>query len=665
LKKNNNFYIYTNINNFLMKENDIKEDENKEVENKEKNMELLSAILTKTDRRPSLNTLYESVNSLNSEMSSEEDTEKMISDLQQKVILLEKNNKDLHSKIEELTKKNMDSNSLMMRLSLVGMRKRFGFKDSLTKAQDDSVKLAEIIKEKDDLQAMNEKMLDLLTDKELENEDLLEKLENNRLEAKLEHEKSLEKIQALEDKIGMLENSKSGGYDIDDVVNEYNTYKERLKKQVNEYSKNEENLKQEIDLKERTIQRLKEEIQGLESENLQLASQSEKKDELNEKDIVEIEQLKHENDKIKRELTFLDEKLKLSEENTKKLNQTHENQINDFQKQIENEQNYLKIYKENKSKEIDLLKTELSKNSREINMCNKKIELTEKILNAQKEKNFMIQNKLDKKSKELQDMNEYTKKLLTNKDNLLTQYEKKIEEITKDKFNLISQNKELLDKIKSKSEEINYGTNLADILNEDEESKENKEDAKFYIQENKLLNEEMKDLKEQLATQAKELVELNSLDKEVVRLKAQNESLTNENKNIKSQLEEAKKKELIEETNKLKSQFSSVILRFKKKPKGKLENKLEKLVYEKQLNALKKLKEDEKKDYETQIKKLQMELVMLKLKNKGQQTKNDVIIDGYKGLVKGLSSDFVKKYLIYIEGFIILILILIIKIMKK
>ena len=243
MKKNNNFYIYININNFLMKENDIKEEENKEVENKEKNLALLSTIITKTDRRPSLNTLYESVNSLNSEMSTEEDSEKIISDLQQKVILLEKNNKDLHSKIEELTKKNIDSTSLMMRLSLVGMRKRFGFNDSLTKVQDDSVKLAEIIKEKDDLQAMNEKMLDLLTDKELENEDLLEKLENNRLEAKLDHEKNLEKIQALEDKIGMLENSKSSGYDIDDVVNEYNTYKERLKKQVNEYSKNEENLK--------------------------------------------------------------------------------------------------------------------------------------------------------------------------------------------------------------------------------------------------------------------------------------------------------------------------------------------------------------------------------------------------------------------------------------
>jgi hypothetical protein len=601
-------------------------------------------------------------------MSNEEESEKIISDLQQKIILLEKNNKDLHTKVEELTKKNIDNTSLMMKLSFVGMRKGFGSKDTLTKVKDDSVKLAEIIKEKDDLQAMNEKMLDLLTDKELENEDLLEKLENSRLEAKLEHEKSLERIQTLEDKIETLENSKSSGYDIDDVVNEYNTYKERLKKQVNEYSKNEENLKQEIDLKERTIQRLKEEIQGLETENLQLANQSEKKDELNEKDIVVIEQLKHENDKIKRELTFLDEKLKLSEENTKKLNQNHENQINDFQKQIENEQNYLKIYKENKSKEIDLLKNEISKNSREINMCNKKIELTEKILNAQKEKNFMIQNKLDKKSKELQDMNEYTKKLLTNKDNLLTQYEQKIEEITKDKFNLISQNKELLEKIKSKSEEINYGTNLADILNEDEENKENKEnkeDVKFYIQENKLLNEEMKELKQQLATQAKELVELNSLDKEVVRLKAQNESLTNENKNIKIQLEEGKKKEMQEETKKLKSQLSSALLKFKKKPKKNLGNKLEKLVYEKQLNALKKLKEDEKKDYEAQIKKLQMELVMLRLKNRGQQTKNEVIIDGYKGLVKGLSSDFVKKYLIYIEGFIILILILIIKIMKK
>ena len=111
----------------------------------------------------------------------EEDRSKIILDLQQKIILLEKNNNDLKAKNEELTKNNNEKNSLMARISLVGLRRGFAFQNTLNKIQNDSVKLAEIIKEKDDLQEMNQKMLDLLTDKEIENEDLLQKIENIKL----------------------------------------------------------------------------------------------------------------------------------------------------------------------------------------------------------------------------------------------------------------------------------------------------------------------------------------------------------------------------------------------------------------------------------------------------------------------------------------------------
>ena len=633
-----------------MEVNTLKEEE----ENKNKS-EIFTSLTKKVHKRR-----YSTVTT-ESDTVDEEDPEKIISDLQQKLILLEKVNKDLQAKNEDLTKKNIEKNTLMTKMSLVGLRR--GFATSEKNEQDDSIKLAEIIKEKDDLQEINEKMLDLLTDKEIENEDLLEKLEKNKLEAKLENEKNLEKIQNLEDKIQMLESSKSiaRSSEIDDIINEYNNYKERLKKQINEYSKNEDNLKEQLEMKERTIQRLKEEIQGLELENLHLTNQSEKKDEINEKEVLEIEQLKHENDKIKREMTFLDEKLKIAEENALKSKKTHESEISDFQKQIENEQNYLKSFKESKSKEIDLLKKELNKNSREINLYNKKIKLTEKKLNDEKEKNFMIQNKLDKKSKELQDINDYTKKLLSNKDILLSKYEEKIKEIIKDKNNLISQNKELLERIKTKNEDTST-TNLAEVLNEDEDN--NKDNIKFYIQENKLLNEEMKELKEQLTSQTKELVELNSLDKEVVRLKTQNESLINDNKDIKNQLEEIKKKEKLAEVAEKRNQLAQFFFRFKKKPIKSIDNKMEKLIYEKQLNALKKMKEDEKKDYEEQIMKMKIELAMLKFKNSTEQKKNDFVLSGYKNIIKWLSNqNHTKNYLIFIVG--IIILICAIKLVKK
>ena len=596
--------------------------------------------------------LYETVNEDNYDLNDdEEDPEKVIADLQEKVMRLEKMNKDLRSKNEGLKKNNIENNSTMNRMSLVGLRRKFTSQGNFNEVQNDSVKLAEIIKEKDDLQEINEKMLDLLTDKELENEDLLQQLENYKLEMKIEKEKNLEKIQNLEDKIVALENSKEGSggaFDIDDIINEYNNYKERIKKQINEYTKNEEDLKQQIEMKDRAIQRLNEEIQGLELENLQLVNNSENTNKIKEKGFLEIEQLKSENDKIKRDMGFLEEKLKMAEDNAEKSNKFHENEIINYQKRIEDEQNNLKIYKENKAKEINLLKTEITKNNREISLCSKKIEMTEKMLDDEKQKNFMIQNKLDKKVKELQEMNEYTKKLLTNKENLLSQYEEKIDEITKDKNNLVTQNKELLEKLKTKNDENTGeggGTNLAELINEDEDIKE---ELQHYIQENKLLNEEIKNLKEQLSTQAKDLVDLNSLDKEIEKLKAQNEALMNDNKEIKKELEEEKKKkeeDVIPQPRQ--REYTLMALEKKKVTISKkatlLENEIEKINLEKQLNALKKMKDDEKKDYEEQLEKIKLELAMLKVKNLNQTYEMESLLVKYRNTIKSIASQCKKK----------------------
>ena len=638
-----------------MKENSIEQtEENKGKLSSDMITDLSSSSLDKKETRSE---------SIENDNIKEEDHPKIILELQEKIIILEKENNDLRTKNENLTKNNIEKNSIMAKMSLVGLRRGFAFQDTLDKVQNDSVKLAEIIKEKDDLQEINEKMLDLLTEKEIENEDLLQKLENYKLEFELENEKNLEKIQILEEKIVNLENSKKNEFnasEMDGIINEYNNYKERLKKQMDEYFKNEGDLREKLNVKDRTIQRLKEEIQGLELDNLQLVSQSKNNDKINEKEIIEIEQLKSENEKIKREMGILDEKLKLTNENAQKENKLRENEINEYQKKIENEQNYLKIYKENNLKEINLLKNEIAKYNKEINFYNKKIETTEKLLNEEKQKIANIQNKLDKKTKELQEITEYSKKLLANKDNLLSQYEVKIEKITKDKNDLIAQNKELLEKIKLKNEEGSSATNLADILNEDKNNNNNnneiimnnKEDLELYAQESKLLHEEIKELKLQLNSQAKELVELNTLEKEVLRLRTENENLINDNKTIKNQLREQKKKE------------EQIILTTKKKQltkavrglRRKSIHKFDKLIYEKQFDAFKKLKEDEKKYYEEQIKKLKKENDLLKIKNTNQQNKLDSLLSIYKNKIKLIYNKYIKKYLIYIICAIILLI---------
>ena len=603
------------------------------------------------DKKESSNSISELIK------EKEKAPEKIISDLQQKVFLLEKMNNDLKTKNENLTKNNTEKTTLMMKISLANMRRKF----PIGQNQDKSIQLAEVIKEKNDLQQINEKMLDLLTDKEIENEDLIEKLENNKFEAKLENEKYLEKIKNLEEKIQELENLKGNGgnnNDIDEIIHEYNNYKERLKRQINDYIKNEGNLRHQLDTKDMTIQKLNEEIQGLQEENLQLINQTKKSDKINESEMIEIEQLKSENDKIKREMSFLGEKLKIAEENTKNEIKSHDNDINQFHKKLVEEENYMKLYKESKSKEINLLKNEITKNNREIDYYFKRLELYGKMLDDEKLKNSEIQNKLDKKSKELQNMNECTKKLLSNKDNLLSQYEETITKITNDKNDLISQNKELLEKIKSKNEQNNPGISLEEIINEDEKNN-NKEELQHFMQENKLLNEEIKGLKEQLSIQAKELIDLNSFEKEIVKLKAENEILTNDNKEINKQLEEHKKKEEQELLEKKKMELIKAVKSLKKKPVLKSQN--DKNNYERQIEALKKLKEEEKNDYEEQIKKLKLEIALIKLQNMKHQRKNDEILNNYKNMVKMASNQSIKKYGFF---FICALIILIVAIKK-
>ena len=613
--------------------------------NEEQKKTTLSELISKTNTFP-----IQKTDSNESDIMKEEDPQKTILDLKEKIFLLEKKNNDLKTKNENLTKNNVSKSALLMKMSLVGMRRGFASQSSFNQAQNDSIKLAEIIKEKDDLQEINEKMLDLLTDKEIENEDLREKMDSYKLETKLENEKYLERIKNLEEKIELLEESKGNdnNYEIDSIIHEYNNYKERLKRQINECIKNEGDLKEQLERKDRTIQKLNEEIQDLEAENLQLVNQSKSKDKINEKEDIEIEELKSENNKIRRELDVLGEKLKEAKENAKNQNKSHDEEIMEYQKKIESEQKYLKNYQENKSKEINSLKNEITKNNREINFFSKKIDLAHKMLDDEKQKNSEIQNKLDKKSKELQEMNEYTKKLLSNKDNILSQYEQEIEKMKKDKNELISQNKELLEKIKS-----NEGTNLAEIITEDNENNI-KEDLEHFSQENKLFKEEIKSLKEQLREQAKNLVDINSLDKEIVRLKGENEILINDNKAINKKIEELKEKEEQALLESKKKELVKAIRSLRSKPI--LRSQPKNINYEKQLEALKKLKDDEKNDYEDQIKKLKMEIALLKLKNLKQQHKNDSLVNNYKNIIKAASLPYVKKYSIYIVGFILLII---------
>ena len=196
--------------------------------------------------------------------------------------------------------------------------------------------------------------------------------------------------------------------------------------------------------------------------------------------------------------------------------------------------------------------------------------------------------------------------------------------MAKEKNELITQNKELIDKLKTKSEDTVHMKSLEDILVEEEQ----KENLDFYIKENQLLNEEINGLKEQLIAKGKDLNEVNKLNEENYNLKIKNEEIKNENEIIKNQLEEYKKQEIKNKLFATKKLLSESIIKLRSVNKD-----LDKNNYEKQINAIKKLKEEEKENYENQIKKMRMELTILKMKNKSQEQ----IIKNTKEKIKNLS----------------------------
>jgi chromosome segregation ATPase len=243
----------------------------------------------------------------------------------------------------------------------------------------------------------------------------------------------------------------------------------------------------------------------------------------------------YENEKLKSENFMLQDKLKSNEEKNQLIIKSKDEEINTLNEDIEfNKKNTSKKLEE-KNKEINLLKDEIIKCNRDINNLIKKNDVFEKEDREMKEKNNILQTKLDKKTKELQDINDSAKKLIENKENLIKEYGDKIDELMADKNQLIEQNHELLDKVKNMNT-----SNLGDILGEEEENENNDNNGNNNNYENILLTSEIKALKEQLENQANDLVSLNAMEKEVSRLKLENEKLEADYKALKDQIKKNK-----------------------------------------------------------------------------------------------------------------------------
>lgn len=152
-------------------------------------------------------------------------------DIQKQIVLLEKTNKDLKNKVESLKKNQKFNNNVLDRLASFDLRKKFELKNS---NDNDSIKWAMINKEKNELQEINEKMLYMLTEKELENDDLNEKFENFKLEVKIQNKELVDKIKQKEE--GDLSKKLS------DVIKEDNNNEKNSEEKIEDINKYKDDL---------------------------------------------------------------------------------------------------------------------------------------------------------------------------------------------------------------------------------------------------------------------------------------------------------------------------------------------------------------------------------------------------------------------------------------
>ena len=590
--------------------------------------------------------------------SKEVDVFQTIEELNQKNLLLEIENQNLKKKSESNSEDKKTNKKMWWKLAFIGMKNKFKLKTDVSKVQSDSAKIAEIIKQKDDLQEINEKMIDMLTEKEIENENLNHEYEQYKAQYKVEvqcqNEKYLKEIEYLENRIQELQASKKENQ-VFDVLKDYDEQMDNFKKQITDYENQQKELLYQINDKDQKIDDLNRTIKNMEMDYLSLSNKIDDQDKINMEGINDNILLQEENKSLKMEIRSLKDTI---EKKRKEIEDLEEDQI----KQLEikqQEMDRLKGIIENKAEEIEKLETQNNSLTIGFREKNSQIIKIKEDLDEEKRKNTAIEEKLKKNTKELIEMKDYYNKFKTNNEKSLKEYEEKLDEIRENNKNLLQQNKELLAKIKENNTEKKEEDNLADILEEEEEREKQEklgtnyrqsEEINYYKNENKLLTEEIKGLKEELSNNAHALIELDNLEKNLEKLKMENDELSNENKELKNKLEKEKQNKLEKKdtltdiqkqdsSSKLLKTFRKVsnLVSLVKKESSKVYNaELDKIKLQQDIELLKKLNKEAKEGYEKQIENLKNSILMMKIKYSDMEMEKDKQILKYQNTFKAI-----------------------------
>ena len=582
--------------------------------------------------------------------TEEPDYKRIVSELEKRIQQLEGENKLLTSenellkkgeKVKEGNEKEKEKggvigkfdksavaeNETFRRMTLIETRR----KSALNPLRNDpGLQLAILMKEKSDLQEINEKMLNMLTEKEVENKDLREEYNNFKEETKENEDKFIEHIQNLEDELEILKANPGAGNveGIEQLIAEYNEYKNRMEKEIANYKSSQELLNQELEDKTQTLQKMKADIQRLEMDNLQFINKESSKEESAEQ-LNTYNNLISQIEVLKLKLRDAEDKAAMHEDNSTSILQQKDEEIKELSKRYEELQNTLKQGKEDSLAQSERLNQELNQKARDTEIFNKKIDGLQKELDDKTKALAELKALFEKKSQELLSMNENTSRLLETKETTIKQYESKLAEMTEDKTSLIEQNKELLDKLSGKAT-----NSLNDLLESD-----NKGSTGTQSMENKLLHEEIKALRDRLEVQANDLVTLKSLEEQLKAVKEQNEKLAKECDSLRKNKEEEKddlmKASLEKKTHDRwakRQSFMPTEIPFANT-----------IVLKREIDMLKQMKDNDNKYFQDQIEKLQTDLANERVKALTQNLENEQLIINYRNIINTVKIQCKKQ----------------------
>ena len=185
-------------------------------------MPKIHSLLRKNLERIDENDHEENYNSTNNENKDDfevnKNSQEIISDLKEKI-------KELENQIINLRKKNesFENDFKLKRFSCIGTRRKIFIG---LNGENNNIEISKLIKEKNDLQEMNEKMLNMLTEKEIENEELMENFDNYKTNIKGEIKNYLDMIKELQEKSEIYEShiQKKENFEekLEEIIKEYN-----------------------------------------------------------------------------------------------------------------------------------------------------------------------------------------------------------------------------------------------------------------------------------------------------------------------------------------------------------------------------------------------------------------------------------------------------------